>query len=104
MQTESQKKQQKQLILLGIIILITVGVFLFGRRGKKTDSPVALQEEAANTSIQSVNVSNIKKGNSELLSKNSFKNLQKNGEYPINVGSTGRDNPFAPYEEHNANE
>ena len=98
MQTEEQKKQKKQLILVGVIIAITVGVLLYSKRGKSTQK----------TTISAINVPPVVSINAQLkgiegldlgvLLEDSFVDLEKIEGYPIDPGDVGRNNPFIPYE------
>lgn len=99
MKTESQKKQQQQLILLFVIILATVGVYLFSKKGGSAPDSETASPGAAASAIGKLNISSINSADFGILSSSSFKNLEKNGQYPIEIGIPGRDNPFLPYEE-----
>lgn len=105
MATEAQKKQQKQLILLGIIILITGAIFLFSRKNKDT-APDNLDSFNGNLEASSspININQMQETDLTILSSRVFEKLDKNGKYPVDPGKTGRKNPFIPYEEGSLNE
>jgi len=98
MQTEEQKKQKKQLILVGVIIAITVGVLLYSKRGKstqKTTTPAINVPPVVSINAQLKGIEGLDLG---VLLEDSFVDLEKIEGYPIDPGDVGRNNPFIPYE------
>lgn len=95
MLTETQKKQQKQLAALFIIILITIGIFLFSRKSETPASSVSNFSQKAEIVSSNMQVQEI---DSSILFSESFRDLKKNGQYPVESGTIGRNNPFIPYE------
>ncbi len=99
MQTEEQKKQRKQLILVGIVVAVTIGVLFYSKKGKLT-STSKTATPTANVPVVSINaqLKSIEELDLSLLLENSFVDLEKIEGYPIDPGDIGRDNPFIPYE------
>lgn len=106
MTTDAQKKQQKQLVLLAAVVLITLAILLFSRKGKNTEpNNLISSQEVLEAGISSpLSAGQIQEVDTDILFSRAFERLERNGEYPINTGKTGRKNPFIPYEEGSVNE
>jgi len=97
MQTEAQQKQKKQLILIGVIIAITIGVLLYSKKGKSKPSATTVGSDVPVVSVNK-QLSGIENLDLSILLEDSFVDLKKIEGYPIDPGDVGRDNPFIPYE------
>ncbi|TSA57617.1 hypothetical protein D4R42_01255 [bacterium] len=90
-------KQKKQLILIGVIVAITIGILLFNKKGSSKSS---VATTSYSTPVISINkqFQGIEDLDLGILLEDSFVDLKKVEGYPIKVGDIGRDNPFVPYE------
>jgi len=105
MLTDTQKKQQKQLILLSVIILAIIAIILFSRKDTPANIPTEITNENTNLDLNvPVSIEKIQENSLGILSSKAFEGLNKNGQYPVEAGKTGRINPFIPYEEGPFNE
>lgn len=95
-----QKKQQKLLIILAVVILAAIGVLYFGLKGPEvsvdgTTSAGELTEPAASAQKKE------SKGELELdisLFKNpQYQDLRSYEAWSREKGGVGRENPFVPY-------
>ncbi len=90
-------KQKKQLILIGVIVAITVGILFFNKKGSSKSSIATTASSVPVVTIgkQFQGIENL---NLSVLLENSFVDLEKVEGYPIDPGDVGRNNPFIPYE------
>ena len=94
--TLEQKKQQQTLLIIGIGILIIAGVVLYFGFWKQ--APVA-QEPEPDRVTNVILEEKLKKIDLDFnfLTETILPFLKSHGELPVNVGETGRSNPFISY-------
>lgn len=81
-----QKKQKKLLIIFGLLILAIFLILYFGYLRKTPISSIDMPTGGSEITLPELNL--------DILNDPRFQNLRPYGDLPVEVGETGRENPF----------
>lgn len=100
-QTPQDKKRQKMTYILSLVIIVTLGVIYFGFFSEK-GSEVSVAPVSSGYEILPENDILIKKLDGIrlkglLFQDKKFQSLILFGQFPVNIGVKGRNNPFEPF-------
>ncbi len=94
--------EKKQRVLIGVLLLVLLAiaaVWYFGLRVPKVDIPEDVLPSGGANSTPKHNSERIIREiefDTEFLKDPNFRKLQEHGQWPLEIGETGRDNPFLP--------
>jgi len=97
-----EKRQQFLLVILGVAVLIALVVLYFGfwRSSPPVTSPLVSSDDGEAITGEGIPIQGVIQKidfDIDFLKDTNFQALKIYGEWPLEVGEKGRDNPFVPF-------